>query len=362
MPIINFPTDPSSVNNEYSVNGKTWVYDATIPAWIPQPVPFATEDEMTTGTEAAARVMSPLRVKQAVAALADAEVNTANVTAAGALMDSEVTNLAAVKAFDPDDYATAAQGTDARTPTAHTHPLADLTGVTPAAIGASAASHTHAVDETWLEKLTQNVLFEDFTLFTIAHQVAGGGVQLNSPWRNLYCSVAAGDAVTLWYSNGGVWPVRLSRVGSTNTAFDWSLPIYTSLVWAPNAGDANYRCGFKLGATRGVYYNMALTTKSVGAFYVGTSLYYAVHDGTTEYRSAAQTHVQNRVDQIIIKSYGDGNVDFIRNGVTEWQTANGPTGLGAPNDHATNLLVGSNSSATYRYLNVRGIGYYLPPL
>jgi hypothetical protein len=33
-----------------------------------------------------------------------------NVTAAGALMDSEVTNLAQVKAFDSTDYATAAQG------------------------------------------------------------------------------------------------------------------------------------------------------------------------------------------------------------------------------------------------------------
>ena len=37
--------------------------------------------------------------------------DTANVTAAGALMDSEVTNLAQVKAFDSADYATAAQGT-----------------------------------------------------------------------------------------------------------------------------------------------------------------------------------------------------------------------------------------------------------
>lgn len=39
--------------------------------------------------------------------------DTANVTAAGALMDSEVTNLAAVKAFDPTYYATAAQGSTA---------------------------------------------------------------------------------------------------------------------------------------------------------------------------------------------------------------------------------------------------------
>jgi len=44
-----------------------------------------------------------------VEALADV-TDTANVTASGALMDSEVTNLADVKAFDPADYATSAQG------------------------------------------------------------------------------------------------------------------------------------------------------------------------------------------------------------------------------------------------------------
>lgn len=38
-----------------------------------------------------------------IEALADV-TDTANVTAAGALMDSEVTNLSAVKAFDPADY------------------------------------------------------------------------------------------------------------------------------------------------------------------------------------------------------------------------------------------------------------------
>ena len=47
-----------------------------------------------------------------IEALADV-TDTANVTAAGALMDSEVTNLAQVKAFDSSDYATAAQGTTA---------------------------------------------------------------------------------------------------------------------------------------------------------------------------------------------------------------------------------------------------------
>ena len=47
-----------------------------------------------------------------VEALADV-TDTINVTAAGALMDSEVTNLVAVKAFATTDYATAAQGTTA---------------------------------------------------------------------------------------------------------------------------------------------------------------------------------------------------------------------------------------------------------
>lgn len=47
-----------------------------------------------------------------IEALADV-TDATNVTAAGALMDSEVTNLAQVKAFDSADYATAAQGTTA---------------------------------------------------------------------------------------------------------------------------------------------------------------------------------------------------------------------------------------------------------
>ncbi|MDA8640977.1 hypothetical protein N9L37_01265 [Flavobacteriaceae bacterium] len=47
-----------------------------------------------------------------IEALADV-TDTANVTTAGALMDSEVTNLAEVKAFDSTDYATAAQGVKA---------------------------------------------------------------------------------------------------------------------------------------------------------------------------------------------------------------------------------------------------------
>jgi len=70
--------------------------------------------------------ISTLQVKPSEGAFADGDktkldaieasadvTDTANVTSAGALMDSEVTNLSEVKAFDSSDYATAAQGTKA---------------------------------------------------------------------------------------------------------------------------------------------------------------------------------------------------------------------------------------------------------
>ena len=60
----------------------------------------------TTGTFLTAD-QSKLDAIEASADVTDAT----NVTAAGALMDSEVTNLAEVKAFAASDYATAAQGT-----------------------------------------------------------------------------------------------------------------------------------------------------------------------------------------------------------------------------------------------------------
>lgn len=65
----------------------------------------------------------------AIEALADV-TDTTNVTAAGALMDSEVTNLADVKAFDPADYATAAQGATADTALQPTRVINAQTGTT----------------------------------------------------------------------------------------------------------------------------------------------------------------------------------------------------------------------------------------
>lgn len=55
--------------------------------------------------------LSPTQVRSLLNVEDGADVtDTDNVTSAGALMDSEVTNLDQVKAFDSSDYATAAQG------------------------------------------------------------------------------------------------------------------------------------------------------------------------------------------------------------------------------------------------------------
>ena len=79
-------------------------------------VELATIAEVDAGTDTVRAITpaglagSALQTKvDGIEASADV-TDTDNVTAAGALMDSEVTNLAQVKAFDSSDYATAAQG------------------------------------------------------------------------------------------------------------------------------------------------------------------------------------------------------------------------------------------------------------
>jgi len=80
--------------------------------------------------------------------------DTANVTAAGALMDSEVTNLSAVKAFDPTDYATAAQGALADTATQPADIAlmveSDVTGVT----GADAITNIMSLTQAEYDAIT----------------------------------------------------------------------------------------------------------------------------------------------------------------------------------------------------------------
>ena len=92
---------------------------------------FVTSGDLTTlsntsGTNTGDQDLSTYQLKPSEGAFANGDktrldnmadnadvTNTTNVTNAGALMDSEVTNLAQVKAFASSDYATAAQGSTA---------------------------------------------------------------------------------------------------------------------------------------------------------------------------------------------------------------------------------------------------------
>ena len=143
--------------------------------------------------------------------------DTANVTAAGALMDSEVTNLAQVKAFDSSDYATAAQGTtaDAALPKAggtmtgnitfaatQTFDAADLTGTLPAIDGSNltnVAASTVNVSESSDDNAFYNVLFSDTTgtgNVQMAPTQDDGGLTFN-PFSNvLFCNnLQIGDTI-----------------------------------------------------------------------------------------------------------------------------------------------------------------------
>ena len=86
-------------------NGKLWLDTTTTPG-ILKIYNNATWEVVLTATGTSQNKLDGIE------ALADVTDET-NVTAAGALMDSEVTNLAQVKAFATTDYATAAQGTTA---------------------------------------------------------------------------------------------------------------------------------------------------------------------------------------------------------------------------------------------------------
>ena len=125
--------------------------------------------------------------------------DTANVTAAGALMDSEVTNLADVKAFDPADYATAAQGNLADTATqpgdnistltndaGYTTNVGDITGVTAGSgitgggtSGTVTVSHANTSSQGSVNNSGTTVI-QDITLDTYGHITALGSTTLPS--------------------------------------------------------------------------------------------------------------------------------------------------------------------------------------
>ena len=139
----------------------------------------------------------------AIEASADV-TDTTNVTAAGALMDSEVTNLAAVKAFATSDYATAAQGTtaDAALPKAG----GTMTGTAVASTNTDATNTgsvtlDFATNQNFVLTLTGNVTLANPTTETVGQSGFIACIQDGTGSRTLSLGTdyetAAGAGITL---------------------------------------------------------------------------------------------------------------------------------------------------------------------
>ena len=130
-----------------------------------------------------------------------------NVTTAGALMDSEVTNLAQVKAFDTTDYATAAQGSTADTAVqpASTNTLTNKT-LTNVVLDGSVTEEVFAVTGTTPALDPVNGTIQTWTL-------SGA----STPTENL----ATGESMTVMIDDG------------TANTITWP-----TMTWVNNAGSA----------------------------------------------------------------------------------------------------------------------------
>jgi hypothetical protein len=172
---------------------------------------------------------------------ASADVTDAtNVTAAGALMDSEVTNLAEVKAFADSDYATAAQGTLA-------------TNALPKGGG------TMTGDIVGGDTTISAVNLKDYGETTNALGSAGGSRTINLTLGNSVTATVSSSTVTWTFSNptasdeGCGFTLVLTNGGSQTVnwpgSVDWaggSAPSLTSsgvdvlAFWTVNAGTTWY--------------------------------------------------------------------------------------------------------------------------
>ena len=109
--VVELGTNPSTIDIDAGTIDGAVIGGAT-PAAITGSTVTSTGNIVVSGTVDGRDVATDGTKLDGIEASADV-TDTTNVTAAGALMDSEVTNLAQVKAFDSSDYATAAQGTTA---------------------------------------------------------------------------------------------------------------------------------------------------------------------------------------------------------------------------------------------------------
>jgi hypothetical protein len=233
-----------------------------------------------------------------------------NVAAAGALMDSEISNLADVKTFNPADYATAAQGTTA-------------------------------------DSALQSVAFGDLT--TTPTTVAGYGI------TDAYTSTEADAAINTAISG---------LIDSAPTALDTLNEIAASLGDdADFAGSMTTNLATKLPLAGGTMTGDISFGDNVKASFGAGSDLQIYHDGTDNYVDAAGAGnlvLQSQGDDKDVKIKSDDGVG----GLTDYITVDGSTGqvklryYGDSRLNTTSTGVGVTGTITSDGLTVDGNGKF----
>ena len=228
-----------------------------------------------------------------------------NVTAAGALMDSEVTNLAQVKAFDPSDYATAAQGAtaDAALPKSG----GTLTGAITFASGQAFDGRDVSADGTKLDGIEASADVTD-TTNVVAALTAGTNVTIAAD-GTISSSAAGGtiasqDADAVNIDGGAIDGVTLGTNSAITEAIIDNIKLNSSLIQTLNA---NSTLSIQPNGTGNI--DLIADQVTVGDLNADATL---STRGTGDL--TINTNSGTNSGSIVLADAADGNIDILPNG------------------------------------------------
>ena len=157
--------------------------------------------------------------------------DTANVTSAGALMDSEVTNLAQVKSFDSSDYA----------PAAHTQAISTVTGLQGALDG-------KLVSGSNISLLTNDSGFTTNTALSAIATNNAGSSEPNTTFAHMLWFDTNNDLMKMRNQANSAWVIVAEKDGSGWTPYRQG----TALDPAEDSSDPNFTNDPNAAARRGL--------------------------------------------------------------------------------------------------------------
>ena len=142
--------------------------------------------------------------------------DTSNVTSAGALMDSEVTNLTQVKAFASSDYATSAQGSTADSA------MQDLSDDTTPQLGGDLENNGH---------LIKNAITLNANSIDVAYTIPTGYNGMSVGPLDIDANITI-ESGSVWEISGHNYTdVSVVQLTSTDTSTDINQASWTSIQW-----------------------------------------------------------------------------------------------------------------------------------